>query len=31
MLTSRTVEDAMIQRFGLMSEYKLKRMSDVRK
>ncbi len=31
MLTSRTVEDAMIQRFGLMSEYKLKKMSEVRK
>lgn len=31
MLTSRTVEDAMIQRFGLMSEYKMKKMSEVRK
>ncbi len=31
MLTSRTVEDAMIRRFGLMGEYKLKRMSEVRK
>ena len=31
MLTSRSVEDAMIQRFGLMAEYKLKRMSEVRK
>ena len=31
MLTSRTVEDAMIRRFGLMAEYKLKRMSEVRK
>jgi tyrosine-protein kinase Etk/Wzc len=30
-LTSRTVEDAMIQRFGLMSEYHEKRMSDARK
>jgi tyrosine-protein kinase Etk/Wzc len=29
-LTSRTVEDAMIQRFGLMQEYHLKRMSDTR-
>lgn len=31
LLTSRTVEDAMIQRFGLMAEYKEKRMSDARK
>ncbi len=31
LLTSRTVEDAMIQRFGLMSEYHEKRMSDARK
>lgn len=31
MLTSRTVEDAMIQRFGLQAEYKLKRLSEVRK
>jgi tyrosine-protein kinase Etk/Wzc len=31
LLTSRTVEDAMIQRFGLMKEYRLKRMSDTRK
>jgi tyrosine-protein kinase Etk/Wzc len=31
LLTSRTVEDAMIQRFGLMSEYKEKRLSDTRK
>jgi tyrosine-protein kinase Etk/Wzc len=31
LLTSRTVEDAMIQRFGLMSEYHEKRMSDTRK
>jgi tyrosine-protein kinase Etk/Wzc len=31
LLTSRTVEDAMIQRFGLMQEYKQKRMSDTRK
>jgi tyrosine-protein kinase Etk/Wzc len=31
LLTSRTVEDAMIQRFGLMQEYKEKRMSDTRK
>lgn len=30
-LKSRTVEDAMIQRFGLLSEYRLKRMSDARK
>jgi tyrosine-protein kinase Etk/Wzc len=30
-LTSRTVEDAMIQRFGLMKEYRTKRMSDTRK
>ncbi|MGA7443579.1 MAG: Wzz/FepE/Etk N-terminal domain-containing protein, partial [Candidatus Sulfotelmatobacter sp.] len=28
LLTSRTVEDAMIQRFGLMKEYHEKRMSD---
>jgi tyrosine-protein kinase Etk/Wzc len=31
LLTSRTVEDAMIHRFGLMQEYKQKRMSDTRK
>jgi uncharacterized protein involved in exopolysaccharide biosynthesis len=31
LLTSRTVEDAMIQRFGLMAEYHEKRMSDTRK
>ncbi|MGA7767795.1 MAG: Wzz/FepE/Etk N-terminal domain-containing protein [Candidatus Sulfotelmatobacter sp.] len=31
LLTSRTVEDAMIQRFGLMAEYREKRMSDTRK
>jgi tyrosine-protein kinase Etk/Wzc len=31
LLKSRTVEDATIQRFGLMSEYRLKRMSDARK
>lgn len=31
LLTSRTVEDAMIQRFGLMSEYRAKKMSDARK
>ncbi len=31
LLTSRTVEDAMIQRFGLMQEYREKRMSDTRK
>ena len=31
LLTSRTVEDAMIQRFGLMQEYREKRMSDARK
>jgi tyrosine-protein kinase Etk/Wzc len=30
-LTSRTVEDAMIQRYGLMKEYHRKRMSDTRK
>ena len=30
-LKSRTVEDAMIQRFGLLGEYRLKRMSDARK
>jgi uncharacterized protein involved in exopolysaccharide biosynthesis len=31
LLTSRTVEDAMIQRFGLMKEYDEKRMTDTRK
>lgn len=31
LLTSRTVEDAMIQRFRLMQEYDEKRMSDTRK
>jgi tyrosine-protein kinase Etk/Wzc len=31
LLTSRTVEDAMIQRFGLMREYHEKRMADTRK
>jgi tyrosine-protein kinase Etk/Wzc len=31
LLTSRTVEDAMIQRFGLMAEYHEKHMSDTRK
>ena len=31
LLTSRTVEDAMIQRFGLMQEYHVKRMSEARK
>ena len=31
LLTSRTVEDAMIERFGLMKEYREKRMSDARK
>ncbi|MGH9567432.1 MAG: Wzz/FepE/Etk N-terminal domain-containing protein, partial [Candidatus Angelobacter sp.] len=31
LLTSRTVEDAMIQRFGLMQEYHAKRMSNARK
>ncbi len=31
LLTSRTVEDAMTQRFGLMKEYHEKRMSDARK
>jgi len=31
LLTSRTVEDAIIQRFGLMAEYRQKRMSDTRK
>src|SRR5882762_9691819 len=31
LLTSRTVEDSLIQRFGLMSEYDEKRISDARK
>jgi tyrosine-protein kinase Etk/Wzc len=31
LLTSRTVEDAMIQRFGLMAEYRQKKLSDTRK
>jgi tyrosine-protein kinase Etk/Wzc len=31
LLTSRTVEDAIIQRFNLMAEYDEKRMSDARK
>jgi len=31
LLTSRTVEDAMIDRFGLMKEYREKRMVDTRK
>jgi uncharacterized protein involved in exopolysaccharide biosynthesis len=31
LLTSRTVEDGIIQRFGLMGEYHAKRMSDARK
>ena len=31
LLTSRTVEDALIQRFGLMAEYREKRISDARK
>jgi uncharacterized protein involved in exopolysaccharide biosynthesis len=31
LITSRTVEDAIIQRFGLMAEYHEKRMSDARK
>lgn len=31
LLTSRTVEDAMIQRFALMGEYDAKRLSDARK
>jgi tyrosine-protein kinase Etk/Wzc len=31
LLKSRTVEDAMIQRFGLMAEYHQKKMSDTRK
>jgi uncharacterized protein involved in exopolysaccharide biosynthesis len=31
LLKSRTVEDATIQRFGLMAEYKTKRISDARK
>ncbi len=31
LLTSRTVEDAMIQRYGLMQEYHAKHMSDARK
>ena len=30
LLTSRTVEDAMIQRFDLMEEYRAKRLSDAR-
>jgi len=30
LLTSRTVEDAMIRRFNLMQEYRKKRMSDTR-
>lgn len=30
-LKSRTVEDAMVQRFGLMKEYRQKRISDTRK
>jgi tyrosine-protein kinase Etk/Wzc len=31
LLTSRTIEDAMIRRFALMAEYREKRMSDTRK
>jgi tyrosine-protein kinase Etk/Wzc len=31
MLKSRTVEDAMVQRFGLMQEYKARYLSDARK
>jgi len=31
LLTSRTVEDALIQRFGLMAEYREKRLSNARK
>ncbi|MGB0008627.1 MAG: GNVR domain-containing protein [Candidatus Sulfotelmatobacter sp.] len=31
LLQSRTVEDAMIQRFGLMKEYHVKKMSEARK
>lgn len=31
MLKSRTVEDAMVQRFGLMREYRKQRLSDARK
>jgi len=31
LLTSRTVEDATIRRFGLMAEYRQKRLSDTRK
>jgi tyrosine-protein kinase Etk/Wzc len=31
LLTSRTVEDAMVQRFGLMQEYHKKKMSEARK
>ncbi|HZW80953.1 MAG TPA: GNVR domain-containing protein [Candidatus Deferrimicrobiaceae bacterium] len=31
LLTSRTVEDSMIQRFGLMQEYHAKKMSEARK
>lgn len=31
MLKSRTVEDAMVQRFGLMQEYRVRKRSDARK
>ena len=31
LLTTRTVEDAMIERFGLMQEYHVKKMSEARK
>jgi tyrosine-protein kinase Etk/Wzc len=31
MLQSRTVEDAMVQRFGLMQEYHIRRLSDAQK
>jgi uncharacterized protein involved in exopolysaccharide biosynthesis len=31
LLTSRTVKDAVIQKFGLMAEYRQKRLSDARK
>jgi uncharacterized protein involved in exopolysaccharide biosynthesis len=31
LMSSRTVEDAMIQRYGLMAEYHAKRLSDARK
>lgn len=31
LIKSRTVEDAMVQRFGLLAEYRAKRLSDARK